>query len=147
MIFHFSINPYKISSASYKSKNSSLLMEALVNNSSCGYYIPSVRVCLPFSRPQLCPHLAFRHPNPTLQDRKSPQRRSSPFSYIGHLCRKINSRNSKTFIIHITMDYYSAIKRNASVLMRWMNLEPIIQSEVRQKEKDKYHILTRIYGI
>ena len=39
-----------------------------------------------------------------------------------------------------TMGYYSAIKRNAfeSVLMRWMNLEPIIQSEVSQKEKDKY---------
>ena len=30
--------------------------------------------------------------------------------------------------------------------MRWMNLEPIIQSEVSQKEKDKYSILTRIYG-
>ena len=42
------------------------------------------------------------------------------------------------------MEYNSAIKRNAfvSVLMRWMNLEPIIQSEVSQKEKDKYHILT-----
>ena len=38
------------------------------------------------------------------------------------------------------MEYYSAIKRNAfeSVLMRWMNLEPIIQSEVSQKEKNKY---------
>ena len=48
-----------------------------------------------------------------------------------------------------TMDYYSAIKRNAfeSVLMRRMNLEPIIQSEVSQKEKDKYHILTHIYRI
>ena len=34
-----------------------------------------------------------------------------------------------------------------SVLMRWMNLEPIIQSEVSQKEKDKYRILTHIYGI
>ena len=47
-----------------------------------------------------------------------------------------------------TMEYYSAIKRNAfeSFLMRWMNLEPIIQSEVSQKEKDKYHILTHIYG-
>ena len=46
------------------------------------------------------------------------------------------------------MEYYSAIKRNAfeSVLMRWMNLEPIIRSEVSQKEKDKY-ILTHIYGI
>ena len=48
-----------------------------------------------------------------------------------------------------TMEYYSAIKRNAfeSVLMRWTNLEPIIQSEVIQKEKDKYHILTHISGI
>ena len=47
------------------------------------------------------------------------------------------------------MEYYSAIKRNAfeSVLMRWMNLEPIIQSEVSQKEKDKYCILTHKYGI
>ena len=36
---------------------------------------------------------------------------------------------------------------NESVLMRWMNLEPIIQSEVSQKEKDKYHILMHIYGI
>ena len=45
------------------------------------------------------------------------------------------------------MEYYSAIKRNTfeSVLTRWMNLEPIIHSEVSQKEKDKYHILTHIY--
>ena len=48
-----------------------------------------------------------------------------------------------------TREYYSATKRNAfeSVLMRWMNLEPIIQSEVSQKEKDKYRILTHIYRI
>ena len=48
-----------------------------------------------------------------------------------------------------TMEYYSAIKRNAfeSVLMWWMNLELIIQSEVSQKEKDKHHILMHIYGI
>ena len=54
----------------------------------------------------------------------------------------------KLWHIH-TMEYYSAIKRNAfqSVLMWWMNLESIIQSEVSQKEKDKYHILTHIYGI
>ena len=47
------------------------------------------------------------------------------------------------------MEYYSAIKRNAfeSVLMRWMDLEPIIQNEVSQKEKNKYHILIHIYGI
>ena len=48
-----------------------------------------------------------------------------------------------------TMEYYSDIKRNTfeSVLMRWMNLEPIVQSEVSQKEKDKYCILMHIYGI
>ena len=48
-----------------------------------------------------------------------------------------------------TMEYYSAIKRNTfeSVLMRWMNLESIIQSEVSQKEKYKYCILMHIYRI
>ena len=46
------------------------------------------------------------------------------------------------------MEYYSAIERNAlkSVLMRWMNLEPIIHSEVSQREKNNYHLLTPIYG-
>ena len=45
------------------------------------------------------------------------------------------------------MKYYSAIKKDTfeSVLMRWMKLEPIIQSEVSQKEKHKYSILTHIY--
>ena len=48
-----------------------------------------------------------------------------------------------------TMEYYSAIKKNTfeSVLMRWMKLEPITQSEVSQKEKHQYSILTHIYGI
>ena len=49
-----------------------------------------------------------------------------------------------------TMEYYSAIKKNAfeSVLMRWMKLEPIIQSEeLIQKEKQQYSILRHIYGI
>ena len=56
----------------------------------------------------------------------------------------------KEVVIHIhTMEYYSDIKWKAfeSVLMRQMNLEPIIQSELSQKEKDKYHILMHIYGI
>ena len=46
------------------------------------------------------------------------------------------------------MEYYSAIKKNTfeSVLMRWMKLEPIIQSKVSQKEK-QYSILSDIYGI
>ena len=47
------------------------------------------------------------------------------------------------------IEYFSARTRKAyeSVLMGWMNLQPIIQSEVSQKKKDKYHILTHIYGI
>ena len=47
-----------------------------------------------------------------------------------------------------TMGYYSAIKRNVfASRFTWMNLESIIQSEVSQKEKDKYHILRHTYGI
>ena len=48
-----------------------------------------------------------------------------------------------------TMDYYSAIKRNETELfvVRWMDLETVIQSEVSQKEKNKYSMLTHIYGI
>ena len=48
-----------------------------------------------------------------------------------------------------TMEYNSAIKKNTfeSVLIRWMKLEPIIQSEVSQKEKHQYSILMHIYGI
>ena len=45
------------------------------------------------------------------------------------------------------MEYYSAIKKNTfeSVLMRWMELEPIIQSDISQKEKLQYTILMYIY--
>ena len=48
-----------------------------------------------------------------------------------------------------TMECYSAIKKNAFdfILMRWMKLEPIIHSEVSQKEKHQYSILMHIYGI
>jgi len=54
----------------------------------------------------------------------------------------------KSWYIH-TMEYYSSKERNTfkSVLMRWISLDPIIQSEVNQKEKVKYCILTHIYGI
>ena len=63
-------------------------------------------------------------------------------------CPSTDEWIKKLWYIYI-MEYYSAIKRNTfeSVLMRWMNLESIIQNEVSQKEKDKYHILTDIYGI
>ena len=48
-----------------------------------------------------------------------------------------------------TTEYYSAIKKSTfeSVLMRWMKLEPIIQSKVSQKEKHQYSILMHIYGV
>ena len=48
-----------------------------------------------------------------------------------------------------TMEYYSAIKKDTfeSVLIRWVKLQPIIQSEVSQKEKHQYSILMNIYGI
>ena len=59
------------------------------------------------------------------------------------------SRQMDKAVVHIPMEYYSVIKKNTfeSVLMRWMKLEPIIQSEVSQKEKHQYSILMHIYGI
>ena len=47
------------------------------------------------------------------------------------------------------MEYYSAIKRNKIelFLVRWMDLESVIQSEASHKEKNKYRMLTHIYGI
>ena len=63
-------------------------------------------------------------------------------------CPSTDKSIKKLWYIH-TMEYYSAIRRNAfeSVLMRWMNLEPIIQSEVSQKEKDKYHYKAYIQNL
>ena len=63
-------------------------------------------------------------------------------------CPLTNEWIKKLWYIH-TVEYYSAIKRNIfeSILIRWMNQEPIIWSEVSQKEKDKYRILMHIYGI
>ena len=63
-------------------------------------------------------------------------------------CSSANKWIRKLWYIY-TMEYYSATKKNAfeSVLIRWMKLEPIIQSEVSQKEKHQYSILTHLYGI
>ena len=61
-------------------------------------------------------------------------------------CPSIDEWIKKLWYLY-TMEYYSEIKRNTfeSVLMKWIKLEPIIYSEVSQKEKDKYHFLTHIY--
>ena len=63
-------------------------------------------------------------------------------------CPSADKRIRKLWYIY-TMEYYSAIKKNTfeSVLMRWMKLEPIIQSEVSQKEKHWYSLIMHIYGI
>ena len=63
-------------------------------------------------------------------------------------CPSANEWITKLWYIY-TMEYYSDIKKNSfeSVLMRWMKLEPIIQSEVSQKDKDQYSILMHIYEI
>ena len=63
-------------------------------------------------------------------------------------CPLTNEWIKKLWYIY-PMEYYSAIKRNTfeSVLMRWINLEPVLESEVSQKEKNKYCILTHIYGV
>ena len=64
------------------------------------------------------------------------------------IIREMQIKTTMRWYIY-TMEYYSAIKNNIfeSVQMRWMKLEPIIQSEVSQKEKHQYSILTHIYGI
>ena len=59
----------------------------------------------------------------------------------------INRGMDKEDVVYIyTMEYYSAIKRNeiGSFVKTWMDLEIVIQSEVSQKEKNKYHLLTHI---
>ena len=63
-------------------------------------------------------------------------------------CPSVDEWIRKLWYIY-TMEYYSAIKKNTleSVLMRWTKLEPIIQSEVSQKEKHQYSILMHIYKI
>ena len=63
-------------------------------------------------------------------------------------CPSTDEWMKKIWHIH-TMEYYSAIKRNEMelIVVRWMDLESVIQNEVSQKEKNKYHMLTHIYRI
>ena len=68
---------------------------------------------------------------------------------LKNLLMKVKDENEKAGLKLNTMEYYPAIKKATfeSVLMRWMKLELIIQSEVSQKEKYQYSIRTHIYGI
>ena len=63
-------------------------------------------------------------------------------------CPSANEWIRKLWYIY-TMEYYSSIEMNTfeSVLMKWMKLDPNIQSEVNQKEKHHYSIVTHIFGI
>ena len=63
-------------------------------------------------------------------------------------CPSVDEWIRKLWYIY-RMECYSAIRKNTfeSVLMRWMKLEPIMQSEVSQNGKHQYSILTHIYGI
>ena len=63
-------------------------------------------------------------------------------------CPSTDEQIKKMWHIY-TMEYYSALKRNETELfvVRWIDLETVIQSEVSQKEKNKYCMLTHIYGI
>ena len=72
---------------------------------------------------------------------------------IARTCKQLRCPSTDEWIKkmwHIyTMEYYSAIKRNEIELfvMRWMDLKSVIQSEVCQQEKNKYCMLTHIYGV
>ena len=61
-------------------------------------------------------------------------------------CPSTDKWIKKLWYIYIYMEYYTAIKRNkiGSFVETWMDLETVIQSEVSQKEKNKYHILTHV---
>ena len=69
-------------------------------------------------------------------------------SWKQHKCPSTDDWNRKMWYMY-TMEYYSAIKKNEIMLSAatWMELEPLILSEVSQKEKDKYHMISLISGI
>ena len=68
---------------------------------------------------------------------------------IARTCKQPKCPSTDEWIKKVWHIYYTAIKRNKIVLfvVRWMDLESVIQSEVSQKEINKYRMLTHIYGI
>ena len=91
------------------------------------------------------------HTEETRTERNTPMFIAALF-IIARTCRQPKCPSADKWIRKLwyiyTMEYYSAIKNTfESVLMRWMKLEPVIQSEVSRKEKHQYSLLTHIYGI
>ena len=85
---------------------------------------------------------------PKLQDTTYVVVGNIQLKYIFRENKKLNSQ-FKNVDLEYTMEYYSAIKRNEIELfvVRWVDPDSVIQSEVSQKEKNKYRMLTHIYGI
>ena len=96
---------------------------------------------------------AYTLRKPDLKETHAPQRSSQHCFIIARTWKQPRCPSADEWIRKLwyiyTMEYYAAIKKNSSesILMRWMKLEPIIQSEVSQKDKHQYSILTHIYGI
>ena len=96
---------------------------------------------------------AYTPRKPDLKETRAPQCSIAALFIIARTWKQPRCPSADEWIRKLwyiyTREYYAAIKKNsfASVLMRWMKLEPIIQSEVSQKDKDHYNILTHIYGV
>ena len=93
---------------------------------------------------------AYTPRKPDLKGTRVPQCSSQALFIIARTWKQPRCPSADEWIRKLwyiyTMEYYSAIKKK-SVLMRWMKLEPIIKSEVSEKDKYQYSILTHIYGI
>ena len=94
---------------------------------------------------------AYTLRKPDLKETRAPQCSFAALCIIARTWKQPRCPSADEWIRKLwyiyTMEYYSAIKKNSfeSVLMRWIKLEPIIQSEVGQKDKHQYSILTHIY--
>ena len=120
-------------------------------------FLKKLEIELPYDQESHC--WAYTARKPKFKDTCTPMFISALFTiartWKQPRCSSADEWIRKLWYIY-TMEYYSAIKKNAveSVLMselihplQWMKLEPIIKSEVSQKEKHQYSILTHIYGI
>ena len=91
---------------------------------------------------------AYTPRKPDLKETRAPQCSWTALFIIARTWKQPRCPSADEWIRKLwyiyTMEYYSVVKKNSfeSVLMRWMKLEPIIQSEVSQKDKDHYSILT-----